>query len=65
VAQALPILNPQLDFSFFRHVFLKALAVPLSAAANFRYYTQRTRFISPGLPTSPRAPNKPTHEPRR
>jgi hypothetical protein len=26
------------------------LALPLSAAANFRYYTQRTQFFSRGHP---------------
>jgi hypothetical protein len=54
VPQPRQILNPQLDFSFFPHFFLNDAGHQLFAAANFRYYTGRTRFTSPGHPTSPR-----------
>jgi len=36
------ILNPQLDFSLFPHLFLNAASGQLFAAANFRYYTERS-----------------------
>src|SRR5712664_4218023 len=44
------IFNPQFDFSLFCHFSSACSAPPLSAAANFRYYTGRTRFTSPGYP---------------
>ena len=36
------ILNPQLDFSLFPHFFLNDARHQLFAAANFRYYTERS-----------------------